>query len=383
MSDSLSPKTSTYLKVLISAGLLAVLIYYNGIFFPFILALSLVYWIGPSLRKWQKWFKKWELSVLAFLSAIILGVILFFSIGANFIIRDLERFNDGFTYLWTENQAELDKGAQQVKDWLNGIYDTSQLEADLKSELNSLQANTDSTAVTDKLDWDAISESLDKVKGFFSQTEDKANPTWQWPEFGFWYKLGSFLLYFVLGLFYYPYFEGLKSRFQNTAIKGSAKMFWQDFEQSFIKYFRLRTRIILWQMPLFLLTFILFDLPGTFLYLALIFILLYIPYLHYILLIPIALSALVLSTELSMAYWLIMLLILLSFVLNSILEEALLIPRIMEANIGINPVIMILGLSFWTYVIGTWGLLIGIPLTSLGIIYLKRYLLPYWFEPTK
>jgi len=67
------------------------------------------------------------------------------------------------------------------------------------------------------------------------------------------------------------------------------------------------------------------------------------------------------------------------FILGSILEEALLIPRIMERHIGLNPVIMVLGLSFWTYLLGFTGVLIGIPLTSLGLIYLKRFILPHWF----
>jgi predicted PurR-regulated permease PerM len=62
--------------------------------------------------------------------------------------------------------------------------------------------------------------------------------------------------------------------------------------------------------------------------------------------------------------------------LASILEEAILTPWIMEKNIGMNPVIMILALSAWSYLFGLKGLLIGIPMTSLIIIYTKRYFLP-------
>ena len=48
---------------------------------------------------------------------------------------------------------------------------------------------------------------------------------------------------------------------------------------------------------------------------------------------------------------------------------------IMEKNIGMNPVVMILALSVWSFVLGLPGLLIGVPLTSLIIIYAKRFFL--------
>ena len=40
------------------------------------------------------------------------------------------------------------------------------------------------------------------------------------------------------------------------------------------------------------------------------------------------------------------------------------------------PVIMVLALSLWGYVMGLTGILIGIPLTSLLIIYFKRFVWP-------
>ncbi len=379
MKTSLSQKIRGYLPGLFSLALLGVLVFYHGLFLPFILALALVYWLGPSLRLWQKRLKNWTLTVSSFLIAVVLGLLLFFSLSAGFILRDLERFNQSFELLWSDNKENLDRGAQEVVDWLNTIYPAEDLEAELQEQMKALQASKDSSSLKDQLDVEAISSGFDKVKRLFIPKETEESQLIEWPKFGFWYQLGSFLLYFVMGLLYYDYFEGLKKRYGKSHLSETASLFWRDFEQSFVRYFRLRSRIIAWQMPLFILSFVLLDLPGTFLYLILVFLLLYIPYLHYILLLPMALSALVVSTELQWAYWLVYGLILLTFILNSILEEAVLIPRIMEENIGINPVIMILGLSFWTYLLGTWGVLIGIPLTSLGIIYLKRHLFPYWF----
>ena len=117
------------------------------------------------------------------------------------------------------------------------------------------------------------------------------------------------------------------------------------------------------------------DMPGMILITILITLLSYIPYLQYLALIPLALSCLVLSTESSQSFLLYFGIVIGVFILASLLEELVLTPRIMEKNIGMNPVIMIFSLSVWSYIFGLPGLLIGIPMTSLIIIYVKRYFL--------
>lgn len=382
MNDSFNQRFKSWLPSLSIGLALAFLVYFHGLFLPFLLAWAAALWIGPSIRKLESRLPNWNLSVLLFLSGIVLSLLLFLSLSTGLILRDIQRFNQGFEMLWDSNQAELDKGATQVKEWLNGIYDTEKLEAEINTKIESLQVDADSSGAA-AIDWDAIGESLSKLKSLFVPEDTIKEKSFQLPQFSFWYQFGSFLLYFVLILFYFEYFERVSRKLIHPNLAGKAALFWQDFQLSFVRYFQLRTRIILWQMPLFILSFVLLDLPGTFLYLGLIFFLLYIPYLHYILLLPMSLSALVLSTELSWAYWIILAIIVGTFLINSLLEELLLIPRIMERNIGLNPVLMILGLSFWTYTFGNWGILFGIPLTSLSIIYLKRYILPLWFPEPK
>jgi predicted PurR-regulated permease PerM len=151
---------------------------------------------------------------------------------------------------------------------------------------------------------------------------------------------------------------------------------------SFIRYFQLRTKIVLYLLGLYAIAFILLDLPGTLLLLTALFFLLYIPYFHYLLLLPIALGCVVLSVEHPQSFLFFFGISVGTFIIASLVEELLLIPRIMEKNIGMNSVIMVLALSFWTYSLGNIGLLLAIPLTSLIIIYTKRYLLPL-YQPEK
>ncbi len=367
-------KLSRYLPEIGILFLLTLFIYFHGLFLPFFLSLIAAYAIGDKLKMKLRFIKNWELRLSLFLLLSLSALLLFLSLSTNFIIRDVQRFSASFNLLWDENQDQLDAGAQKVKTWVADFYDPQELEATIKEKL----AGADSLGTSDSPDLKALGESLQKIPDLF-KSKPKEDPGFQLPQFSFWYQVGSFFLYLVLILYNYNYFDKLRNRYQNPNLQSNWKTFWDDFDRSFVRYFKLRTKIVLWLLPIFALCFIILDLPGTYLYLLALVFLLYIPYFQYFLLIPIALSTLVLSTEISLSYWWIIGIISFTFILASIVEEVFLIPRIMEANIGLNPVLMVLGLSFWTYTLGTTGVLIGIPLSSLAIIYLKRFILPKWF----
>jgi predicted PurR-regulated permease PerM len=120
--------------------------------------------------------------------------------------------------------------------------------------------------------------------------------------------------------------------------------------------------------------------PGMILITLLIVLLSYIPYLQYLALIPLAVGCLVLSVENEQSFLLLFGIVVGVFVSASLIEELVLTPWIMEKNIGMNPVIMVLALSVWGYLLGLPGTLIGIPMTSLLIIYIKRHIIPSYKE---
>ncbi len=120
--------------------------------------------------------------------------------------------------------------------------------------------------------------------------------------------------------------------------------------------------------------------PGMILLTVVIVLLSYIPYMQYLVLIPLSIGCLVLSIENDQSFLLFFGIVAGVFILASIIEELVLNPWIMEKNIGMNPVIMILALSIWSYLLGLQGLLIGIPMTSILLIYLRRYFLTSYQE---
>ena len=94
-------------------------------------------------------------------------------------------------------------------------------------------------------------------------------------------------------------------------------------------------------------------------------------------------SALLQSLLKGMGASTVMLLLLYGFIMASVIEEWLLKPRIMKDNTGINPVIIALALSIWTYLLGMPGGLIAIPMTGLMIIIFKQYFLKPYQEVIK
>ena len=372
------PKLKTILLQILGFGLaLGILVYYYGIFLPFLAALFLGLGLQAFLKKLQKQIKNWDLLVSLFLSSLVLLILSGTVFLGAFLNRDFQRFSKSIDVLLVENQDNLDAGAEKIKDYLQVIYPSENLSSDLKNDLQKLLNNpADSGKST--LDFNALGESFTKLQGLLPSSKSKEESSR--PTFSSLYIWGSFLLYFVLVLYQLPYFQNLKERYYKGFMAERGQAFWQDFDQSFLRYFRLRTKIILWLMPLYLIAFILLDMPGISLLLIALFLLLYIPYFHYLLLIPIALGCVVLSVEQAQSFLFFFSISTGVFVLASILEETLLIPRIMEKNIGMNPVIMVLGLSFWTFTLGNLGILIGIPITSLVLIYTKRYLLPLYLK---
>ncbi len=371
-------KLQKYLPGLAAFSCLAFILIFDGIFIPFILALGIAFLLAPSVKAFQRYLKKWELSLSLFLLASLGAILLFLALSGNFIARDISRFNEGFLYLLAENQASLDEGGQKMQQYFQKWLGNHDWEEAFSGSL----AAAGGSSLTEGLSFESLQDGFEKLKGFLPKSKPEEDQSLL-PQFSLGYQLSSFVVYFFLILFNYPYFESVLKKYQNQKLSGTWRQFSIDFNRSFSLYFRLRTKIILWLMPLYLILMLSLDLPGTFLYLILIFVCLYIPYLQYVTLLPMMLSGLILSAELSLGYWQIMAIILAVFVIASLVEELLLVPRIMEKNIGLNPAIMVLGLSFFTYTLGNMGILLGIPLTSLSIIYFKRFIIPLWFSESE
>jgi predicted PurR-regulated permease PerM len=365
--------------ILIAAILSFSIVFYflYGLLLPFILGLLLVFLVHPVINRIQKIVRSRNLANTIFLLGIAAFVFLFFLFFTQYINRDFKRLSQSFTVLVSANKDNLDKTGQKVKEYIGNLYDFEELERELESQSDSLKSKLKKID-SSKLDTESIKSAFQELTSIFHGEEKTSEQ--QDSGFGFIFILYSTILYFILILYNFDYFDDIRKRYLIGKVESKLNILIDDFNQSFVRYFKLRSKIVLLLALMYLTTFIIIDIPGLILFTLFIVLLSYVPYLQYIALIPLALGCLVLSVETNQSFLLYYGIVVGVFILASIVEEVFLTPKIMEENIGMNPVIMILALSVWGYMLGLQGLLLGIPLTSFLIIYFKRYVLTSYQE---
>lgn len=354
--------------------------YLYGILLPFILGMLLAFSAQPIIKRIQKIVKSKGLATSIFLAVNTVLIILFFVFFTNYINRDFKRLNQSFVFLTTKNQKNLNQTTQKVKEYINNLYDIDQVEVLLKHKSDSI-INKIKNIDYSKLDTESIKTGFEKATAIFQS--QKINTEQLKPKFSFLFILCSTVGYFILILYQLDYFTRIRKNYFGGKVKSIFHTIIDDFNQSFVKYFKLKTKIILLLSLIYISTFIILDMPGTILISLLIILLSYISYLQYLALIPLSISCMVLSVENSQSFLFYFSIVIAVFIMASVIEEWLLKPRIMKENTGINPVIIALALSIWTYLLGMPGGLIAIPMTGLMIIIFKQYFLKPYQEVIK
>ena len=150
--------------------------------------------------------------------------------------------------------------------------------------------------------------------------------------------------------------------------------FVSDFETAMSAYFRGQAAVaaicgVLFAVGLFAVGLPLGILLGLFLGL-----LNMVPYLQIVGAIPAVLLAVVHSVETGTSVWAVLGLVLLIFVVVQVIQDAILVPRIMGKVTGLNPAMILLSLSVWGKLLGLLGLIIALPMTYLLMVYYRRFL---------
>lgn len=100
-----------------------------------------------------------------------------------------------------------------------------------------------------------------------------------------------------------------------------------------------------------------------------------VPYLQLVGILPAMLLALLKAMETQQSFWHVALLVLLVLSVVQLIQEVILVPRIMGKAYGMNPAIVLLALSIWGSLMGIIGMLIALPFTSVLASYYKRFVL--------
>jgi len=150
--------------------------------------------------------------------------------------------------------------------------------------------------------------------------------------------------------------------------------FVSDFESAMNRYFRGQAAVASIVGGLFAVGFLLIGLPMGILLGFFIGLLNMIPYLQIIGLIPAILLALVYALETGSSFLVILGLTGLVFIVVQIIQDAILVPKIMGRVTGLNPAMILLSLSIWGKLLGIFGLLIALPMTFLLLAYYRRFI---------
>lgn len=334
--------------------LITLIAYLSDVLIPFAVALLLAYLINP-LTSWLQRklpFKHRIISVLLSLTIILAVVILFLSILIPMVVSEVA----------------------QMQRLLSGLVDADQWQARLQNYV----PEEIRIYIADLVRFEELVQLLnfENIRLFFQQILP-----------GIW-GVFSGTISFVIGLavviviLLYLVFilldfdeisEGWKELIPDQYRQIVLDVV-SDFTRAMRVYFRAQALIAFIVGLLFALGFWLIGLPMGILLGLFIGLLNMVPYLQVVGLIPAVLFAIVGALGAGESIWVMLVLVLAVFAVVQVIQDAILVPRIMGRATGFNPAVILLSLSIWGKLLGILGLLIALPVTFLVHSYYKRFL---------
>ena len=135
-----------------------------------------------------------------------------------------------------------------------------------------------------------------------------------------------------------------------------------DVQDGMNKYFRGQAFVAFCVGILFSIGFLIIDFPLA------------IGFGLFIAFIPTVLLALLKAADTGENFWWILFCAFLVFCIVQIIQDGLIVPKVMGKITGLNPAIILLSLSVWGALMGIVGMIIALPCTSLMLSYYQRYI---------
>ncbi len=206
------------------------------------------------------------------------------------------------------------------------------------------------------------------------------------PEIGSWITGGlswlSELLVIFIGLLYLIFllisFPSIRAHWRDYVPKKhlpAVSTIVHELSVNMNAYFRGQGLVALCVGILFAIGFMIIGMPMGFAMGIIIGVLNLVPYMQALGIPPCILLCLVQSAQTGQPIWLTILLMAVVFIVVQTLQDTVLVPRIMGKVTGLGPAAILLSLSFWGALMGVIGMIIALPLTTLGLSCYKHYVL--------
>lgn len=319
---------------------------------PFLLAGIFAYVMMPLVRFFQ--------DTLRLRSRSLSVLLVFFLTMGLFVLASL--------YLIPALQEEVVKTIEAIKQHSDGKSLTEQILPDEAAKY--LESQLDFREMLQGLSLESIlstGESLwDKAGGLVSGT----------------ISVFSWTLVFAMGIIYFIFIMmdmeglalGLLEMFPSSA-RSTVKEMMKTVDYYMNSYFRGQALVAVSVGVLLAIGFSIIGLPLAIVMGIFIGLLNFIPYMQALGVIPLGLVAVLMGLQngdnifvsLALAYGVLMIV--------QIIQDSILVPRIMGTSLGMRPSLILLALAVWGYLLGFFGMLIALPITmSLYAIYM-RYVL--------
>ncbi len=347
-------------RISLSAGLLCGLIwlmgYLSDVLIPFLVALLLAYLVNPLVLLVQKKVKSRTTAVFISLLIIvgltaILGVLL-----VPMILNEITHMGRVLSEV-ANNSALAERAADLLPPDLWQVLKDYAAQKEIQDFFKTESFWTIAETVARKVMpgvWGIITGTASLIMGVVGLS-----------------VIGLYLIFLLMD--YQKVSEEWKDLLP-TNVREPAAGFMQEFENAMSQYFRAQAAVAAIVGVLFAIGFWMIGLPMAILLGLFIGLLNMVPYLQMIGLIPAFLFALVYALETGTGVFVVMGLTGLVFVVIQIIQDTLLVPKIMGKVTGLNPAMILLSLSIWGKLLGLFGLLIALPMTCLLLAYYRSLL---------
>lgn len=333
----------------------------SGVLLPFFIAWLIAYLIYPLVTFFQYRLKLKSRVVSIFCALLTLtaiGVALFYLLVPP-MVQEFGRVKD-LLATYFSNRANDSNIPQTLSEFLKEHIDIQFLNQLLREEsfLNALKETVPQV-------WALLAESVNLLFSFFT--------------------FFLILLYIVFILLDYESIsEGwvhLVPQKYRPFITGLLN----DMKEGMNRYFRGQAFVAFCVGVLFSIGFLIIDFPlaiGLGLFIGA---LNMVPYLQLIGFVPTIILAILKAADTGGNFWLILASAIAVFTVVQIIQDGLIVPRVMGRITGLNPAIILLSLSIWGSLMGMLGMIIALPLTTLMLSYYQRFIInrekPHTPEP--
>lgn len=181
------------------------------------------------------------------------------------------------------------------------------------------------------------------------------------------------LMYLIFLLIDFPNIKANWSSYVPVKFRDKARTLAHDINLNMNAYFRGQAMVAMIVGVLFAIGFGIIGMPMGIAMGLIIGVLNLVPYMQALGIPPCILLCLVQSAQTGRPVWLTLLLMALVFVVVQTLQDMVLTPKIMGDVTGMSPAAILLSLSVWGALFGVIGMIIALPLTTIGISYYKHY----------